>query len=623
MEEVAAHMGKAAVFSVLDAKSSFWQIPLDHASSMFTTFNAAFSHYRFLQMPFGISLASEVFQRSMEQLFDRFPCAIIVDDIIVTGKYMEQQDANLKKVLKHAREINLKLNPHKCRFRPVNLTCDASLYSLGTACLQDGNTYASRMMVDTETRYAQKELLPVVFACVIFNDYIFVDFIHPSCLDTLVAHTAEDATLQILTSIINHGCPRKQHLLPPPVQPYFRVRNELAIENGVIKKGHKAVIPASLQQKYFNAIHRGHPGCEATDESSFWSEMIGEFLVPLKNDKDQIAQAQKDLINLRNKYPLPLISSAFELLKDAAVFTKLDLRNAYHLVRIRDGDEWKTAFNTPSGHYEYLVMPFGLTNAPAVFQGMVNDVLRDMLNRFVFVYLDDILIFSPDETSHVQHVHQVLERLLLNDLFVKAEKCEFHVNTVQFLGYVVSPAGIQMDPSKVSAVATWPTPSSRKRLQGFLGFANFYRKFIRNFSVTAAPLHALTSPHVPFSWSSQAETAFMRLKRSFSSAPILVHPDPSLQFVVEVDASGVGIGAVLSQKSPTDGRLHPCAFLSKKLSPAERNYDVGNRELLAVKTALEEWRHWLEGTKQPFLVWTDHKNLEYIKSAKRLNSRQA
>ncbi|XP_055487582.1 uncharacterized protein LOC129694847 [Leucoraja erinacea] len=290
-------------------------------------------------------------------------------------------------------------------------------------------------------------------------------------------------------------------------------------------------------------------------DSSLWIRRMVHF-GPALTTEDSMT------LLLKNRYPLPLISSAFEVLKDAKVFTKLDLRNAYHLVRIREGDEWKTAFNTPSGHYEYLVMPFGLTNAPAVFQGMVNDVLRDMLNRFVFVYLDDILIFSPDETSHVQHVHQVLERLLLNDLFVKAEKCEFHANTVQFLGYVVSPAGIQMDPSKVSAVANWPTPSSRKRLQGFLGFANFYRKFIRNFSVTAAPFHALTSPHVPFSCSSQAETAFMRLKRSFSSAPILVHPDPSLQFMVEVDASGVGIGAVFSQKSPTDGRLHPCAFLS-------------------------------------------------------------
>ena len=203
-------------------------------------------------------------------------------------------------------------------------------------------------------------------------------------------------------------------------------------------------------------------------------------------------------ITIKNRYPLPLISSAFELLQDAKIFTKLDLRNAYHLVRIREGDEWKTAFNTPCGHYEYLVMPFGLTNAPAVFQALVNDVLRDMLNQFVFVYLDDILIFSPDETTHIQHVRQVLQRLLDNLLFVKAEKCAFHVSTVSFLGFVISENSIQMDPSKVSAVTEWPTPSNQKLLQRFLGFANFYRRFIRNYISVAAPLHALTSSKVKF-----------------------------------------------------------------------------------------------------------------------------
>lgn len=180
-----------------------------------------------------------------------------------------------------------------------------------------------------------------------------------------------------------------------------------------------------------------------------------------------------------------------------------------------------------------------------------------------------------------------------------------------------------MDPAKVSAVAEWPVPVNRKKLQHFLGFANFYRRFIRNFSSIASPLHVLTSPHVPFEWNSKAANAFQGLKEMFTSAPILTIPDPLRQFVVEVDASNLGVGAVLSQRAAKDNKLHPCAYLSRKLSPAERNYDVGNRELLAVKQALEEWRHWLEGAAQPFLVWTDHKNLEYIKKAKRLNSRQA
>ncbi|XP_068508006.1 uncharacterized protein tctn1 isoform X2 [Syngnathus scovelli] len=328
-------------------------------------------------------------------------------------------------------------------------------------------------------------------------------------------------------------------------------------------------------------------------------------------------------ITIKNRYPLPLMSTVFDQLQQARVFTKLDLRNAYHLVRIREGDEWKTGFNTHRGHFEYRVMPFGLTNAPAVFQAMINDVLRDCLDRFVYVYLDDILIYSPDLKTHRVHVETVLQRLLEHQLYVKAEKSEFHKSTVSFLGFIVAPGKVEMDPAKVSAVTEWPTPDSRKKVQQFLGFANFYRRFIKGFSATAAPLHALTSPKVPFRWSAEAEAAFQELKNRFSTAPILTLPDPSRQFVVEVDASNQGVGAILSQRAKSDNKLHPCAFLSRRLTPAEQNYDVGDRELLAVKLALEEWRHWLEGAQQPFLVWTDHKNLEYIKSAKRLNSRQA
>lgn len=180
-----------------------------------------------------------------------------------------------------------------------------------------------------------------------------------------------------------------------------------------------------------------------------------------------------------------------------------------------------------------------------------------------------------------------------------------------------------MDPTKVKAVSDWPTPGNRKSLQSFIGFANFYRRFIRNFGQVAAPLTALTSTKKPFCWSLAAQAAFDELKRRFSSAPILITPDPSRQFIVEVDASEVGVGAVLSQRSPLDNKIHPCAYFSHRLSPTERNYDIGNRELLAVRLALGEWRHWLEGSAEPFLVWTDHRNLEYIQTAKRLNSRQA
>lgn len=268
-------------------------------------------------------------------------------------------------------------------------------------------------------------------------------------------------------------------------------------------------------------------------------------------------------ITIKNCYPLPLMSSAFERLQGATVFSKLDLRNAYNLVRIRQGDEWKTASNTPNGHYEYRVMPFGLSNAPAVFQALVNDVMRDFLRQFVFVYLDDILIFSKSMVEHVQHVRQVLQRLLAHHLFVKAEKCEFHVPQIFFLGYIMSQGFVQMDSQKVGAVVNWPRLSTVKQVQPFLGFAHFYRRFVRDFSAFAAPLTTLTkgsAGHV--CWTLAVERAFQDLKCRFSSAPILVHADPSLPFVVEVDASDVGVGAVLSQHSAKDQKLHPCAFFS-------------------------------------------------------------
>ncbi|KAK7884344.1 hypothetical protein WMY93_027467 [Mugilogobius chulae] len=234
-------------------------------------------------------------------------------------------------------------------------------------------------------------------------------------------------------------------------------------------------------------------------------------------------------------------------------------------------------------------------------------------------YINDSLAAE----EHMVHVRQVLQRLLENKLYVKAEKCEFNVQSVSFLGYIIGCGQVKPDPSKIQAVADWPRPQNRKQLQRFLGFANFYRRFVRNYSQLASPLTRLTSSNLSFIWDLDTEQAFQNLKRQFTSAPVLVHPDPALQFIVEVDASDSGVGAVLSQRSPSDQKLHPCAFFSRKLSSAERNYTIGDRELLAVKLALEEWRHYLEGAEVPFIVWTDHKNLSYIQSAKRLNSRQA
>ncbi|KAK3536173.1 hypothetical protein QTP70_032726 [Hemibagrus guttatus] len=329
-------------------------------------------------------------------------------------------------------------------------------------------------------------------------------------------------------------------------------------------------------------------------------------------------------IAVRYPYPLPLVPAVLEQLRGARFFTKLDLRSAYNLVRIRKGDEWKTAFHTTHSHYEYRVMPFGLTNAPAVFQALINGVFQDLLGKGVIAYIDDILVYSTSMEEHVRHVREVLSRLQWHHLYVKLEKCEFHRTTVTFLGYVISRQGVELDAVKVRAVTEWPAPAMVRELQRFLGFANFYRRFIRNYSSVAGPLMSLLRGKPKrLAWTDQARAAFQQLMNCFTTAPILRHPDPDLPFMVEVDASSSGLGAVLSQHHGEPGKLHPCAFYSRKLLAAEANYDVGNRELLSIKTALEEWRHWLEGARHPFQVLTDHRNLEYLRGAKCLNPWQA
>ncbi|KAK3575625.1 hypothetical protein QTP86_031586 [Hemibagrus guttatus] len=307
-------------------------------------------------------------------------------------------------------------------------------------------------------------------------------------------------------------------------------------------------------------------------------------------------------------YPLPLVPAVLEQLRGARVFTKLDLRSAYNLVCIQKGNEWKTAFHTIHGHYEYCVLPFGLTNTPTVFQVLINGVFQDLLGKGVIAYIDDILVYSASMEDHVRQVREVLTRPQWHHLYVKLEKCKFHWTTVTFLGYMISHQGVEMDVVKVRSVTEWPAPATVHELQRFLGFANFYRRFIRNYSSVAGPLTSLLRGKPKrLAWMDQARMAFQQLKNCFTTAPILRHPDPDLPFVVEVDAFSSRLRVVLSQK----------------LTAAEANYDVGNRELLAIKAALEEWCHWLEGAHHPFQVLTDHCNLEYLRGAKRLNTRQA
>jgi len=325
-------------------------------------------------------------------------------------------------------------------------------------------------------------------------------------------------------------------------------------------------------------------------------------------------------MTIRNSYPLPLISELIDRVKGAKYFTKLDLKSAYNLVRIKEGDEYKTAFRTRYGHFEYLVMPFGLKNAPATFQHFINDVLSDYLDKFVISYIDDILIYSNTLDEHHEHVKKVLKKLLENNLYVKLEKCEFDVTETAFLGYILSKDGLKVDPDKIKAILDWPVPTTVKEVQSFVGLCNYYRIFIKDFAKIARPLHKLTRKNVPFNWGSDQQSAFDKLKELFTSAPILRNPDSNKPFIVETDASNFAVGAILSQEF--DGQLHPIAYISTSLTNSQLNYPIFDKELLAIKVALEQWRHYLEGARHPFTIYTDHKNLTFPRKPEMLSQRQ-
>jgi len=343
-------------------------------------------------------------------------------------------------------------------------------------------------------------------------------------------------------------------------------------------------------------------------------------------------------VTIKNRHPLPLIAESLERLSRAKWYTKLDIRDAYHRIRIKEGDEWKTAFRTRYGHFEYLVMPFGLTNAPAAFQSYINQALAGLVDVTCIVYLDDILVFSDTEEAHVGHVKEVLERLRQAKLFIKLSKCEFHTQQTEYLGYIVCPEGVKVDPERVKTIQEWPMPKTVRDIRVFIGFMNYYRRFIAKFSEIALPLTNLTKKppsaarggHAQRREESQkieigteARRAFEHLKDAFLSVPILAHYNPTLPTKVEVDASGGAICGIMSQEHLEEtGRpqWRPVGFFSRKMSETEYNYDTHDKELLAMDKSLSHWRHYLQGI--PFELFTDHNNLKWFMETKTLNYRQ-
>ncbi|KAJ9552858.1 hypothetical protein OSB04_016903 [Centaurea solstitialis] len=319
-------------------------------------------------------------------------------------------------------------------------------------------------------------------------------------------------------------------------------------------------------------------------------------------------------VTVKNKYPLPRIDDLFDQLQGAKFFSKIDLRSGYHQLKVRKEDIPKTAFRTRYGHYEFLVMSFGLTNAPAAFMDLMNRVCKPYLDKFVIVFIDDILIYSKTAEEHGDHLRKVLEMLKRERLYAKFSKCEFWLKEVQFLGHVVTQEGIKVDPAKIEAIKDWESPKSPSEVRSFLGLAGYYRRFIEHFSAIATPLTELTRKDVKFEWTSTCEYAFNNLKGKLTSAPILTLPNGTDGFVVYCDASKLGLGCVLMQ----DRRV--IAYASRKLKDHELNYPTHDMELAAVVFALKIWRHYLYGVKCQ--IYTDHKSLQYLLSQKELNMRQ-
>ncbi|GJX68055.1 putative CCCH-type zinc finger family protein [Tanacetum coccineum] len=343
---------------------------------------------------------------------------------------------------------------------------------------------------------------------------------------------------------------------------------------------------------------------------------IPVLLVPKKDGSFHMCVDSRAVnkITIKYRFPILRLDDMLDQLHGASVFSKIDLRSGCHQIRIRPGDEWKTAFKTRDGLYKWLVMPFGLSNPPSTFMRLMNLVFKPFIGRFVVVYFDDILGFSKGQTEHLEHLVKIFKVLAQQQLYVNLKKCEFMTHSLVFLRYIISKDGIHVDSNKVDAIMSWPTPASIHEIRSFYGLASFYRRFIRNFSTIVSPItECLKGGN--FKWTKEAQASFELIKAKLIEAPVLALPNFENVFELDCDASGVGIGAVLSQ----DNR--PIAFFSEKLSEARQKYTTYEKEFYAIVRALEHWRHYL--ISKEFILHSDHEALTYINGQHKLKPRHA
>ena len=326
---------------------------------------------------------------------------------------------------------------------------------------------------------------------------------------------------------------------------------------------------------------------------------------------------------IKNAYPLPLILEIIDKLKGAKYFMKLDVRWGFNNIQIKKGDEWKAAFKTNQGLFEPTVMFFRMCNSLATFQAMMDSIFNDLIRgSIIIVYMDDMLIFESELPPLIENTKTVLQRLRDNDLYLKPSKCKFHKTKIEYLGLVIKEGKTSMDTMKLKGIQDWLIPMTVKQVRGFLGFGNFYRCFIRGFSNLAQPMNGLLKKDRKFEWIDRCQKSFKTLKQRFTKELVLAMPDHTQPFQIGSDASKYATGVVLSQLD-SKGDRHLVAFLSKTFSPAEQNYEIYDRELLAMIHALEEWRHYIQGSGHTTNILSDHQNLTIYKEAWKLNRQQA
>ncbi|GKB54390.1 putative nucleotidyltransferase, ribonuclease H [Tanacetum coccineum] len=399
--------------------------------------------------------------------------------------------------------------------------------------------------------------------------------------------------------------------LPPPRQVEFRI--DLVPGAAPVVRAQYRLAPSEMKElsvQLQELLEKGfiHPS------SSPWGAPV--LFVKKKDGSFRMCTDYRELnkLTVKNRYPLPRIDDLFDQMQGSSVYSKIDLRSGYHQLRIKEEDIPITTFRTRYGHFEFQVMPFGLTNAHDVFMDLMNQVCKPYLDKFVIVFIDDILVYSKDEEEHGKHLKIILELLKKERLYAKFLKCDFWLDSVQFLGHVIDRSGVYVDPAKIESIKSWAALTTLMEVRQFLGLAGYYQRFIEGFSLISKPLTKLTQKNKKYEWGSEEEEAFQTLKQKLCSAPILALPEGTEDFVVYCYASLKGYGAVLMQREKV------IAYASRQLKVHEENYTTHDLELGAVIFALRLWRHYLYGTK--CVVFTDHKSLQYILNQKESNLRQ-